>query len=194
MPILAVTLSSCHIRIFSPIQFRFTTLCYKTGSLDWAPLWTRLLCIALCKGWPKIKIHNVLKLITTIASGINRVIVSVLVGFVRAYRLFLAPILPRSCRFYPSCSHYAEEALKTHGPVRGCWLSIVRICKCHPWHSGGYDPVPPRTSCCNEITPGNLEKLPFRPITALLVGKKCSHTGRHLRFLASLCLVLERKF
>ncbi|MEZ0329381.1 MAG: membrane protein insertion efficiency factor YidD [Dissulfuribacterales bacterium] len=69
----------------------------------------------------------------------------------RCYRLFLAPILPRSCRFYPSCSHYAEEALRTHGPLRGMWLSAARLCKCHPWHSGGYDPVPPVISFYNEV-------------------------------------------
>jgi putative membrane protein insertion efficiency factor len=63
---------------------------------------------------------------------------------IRFYRYFIGPLLPPACRFYPSCSQYAEEALKTHGLLRGGWLSARRLCRCHPWHPGGADFVPPR--------------------------------------------------
>ena len=62
---------------------------------------------------------------------------------VRGYRYFLSPMLPPSCRFHPSCSEYAEEALTEHGALRGGWLATKRLCRCGPWHPGGYDPVPP---------------------------------------------------
>jgi len=61
---------------------------------------------------------------------------------VRAYQLMLSPLLPPSCRFTPSCSVYAHEALKRHGAVRGTWLAARRLARCHPWNPGGYDPVP----------------------------------------------------
>ena len=64
-------------------------------------------------------------------------------ALVRAYRFFLGPLLAPACRFYPSCSAYAEEALQTHGALRGGWLSAKRLCRCGPWHRGGVDPVPP---------------------------------------------------
>lgn len=63
---------------------------------------------------------------------------------VRAYRLLLSPVLGNHCRFYPSCSAYAEEAIRVHGPSRGLWLALRRIARCHPWHPGGVDPVPAR--------------------------------------------------
>jgi hypothetical protein len=61
---------------------------------------------------------------------------------VRAYQLVLSPLLPPSCRFTPSCSAYAHEALTRHGAVRGSWLAARRLARCHPWNPGGYDPVP----------------------------------------------------
>jgi putative membrane protein insertion efficiency factor len=61
---------------------------------------------------------------------------------VRGYRFAIAPVLPKSCRFTPSCSAYAEEALHKHGLFRGLWLAAKRILRCHPFHPGGYDPVP----------------------------------------------------
>jgi putative membrane protein insertion efficiency factor len=61
---------------------------------------------------------------------------------IRAYQLLLAPVLPPSCRFLPSCSHYAEEAIAVHGPLRGSLLTAQRMCRCHPWGGSGYDPVP----------------------------------------------------
>jgi len=61
---------------------------------------------------------------------------------VRAYQVGLGPLLPASCRYYPTCSAYAIEALERHGAVRGTWLSVRRILRCHPFRAGGYDPVP----------------------------------------------------
>jgi len=61
---------------------------------------------------------------------------------VRAYQVAVSPLLPRACRFHPSCSDYAHEALTRHGAWRGGLLSVRRLCRCGPWHAGGYDPVP----------------------------------------------------
>lgn len=69
----------------------------------------------------------------------------VLRALVRGYRYLISPLLPAACRFYPSCSAYAEQALENHGALRGGWLAARRICRCGPWHPGGYDPVPLRT-------------------------------------------------
>ncbi|MES2757358.1 MAG: membrane protein insertion efficiency factor YidD [Pseudomonadota bacterium] len=66
-----------------------------------------------------------------------------LVWLLRAYQLLLSPMMGQSCRFYPTCSNYAIEAVRTHGAARGAWLSARRVCKCHPWHDGGVDLVPP---------------------------------------------------
>lgn len=77
---------------------------------------------------------------------------AILKTLIRGYRLIVSPMLGPNCRFYPTCSCYAEEAIEQHGAVRGAWLTVKRILRCHPWHPGGYDPVPraPRTSCgCN---------------------------------------------
>ncbi|MCL1861553.1 MAG: membrane protein insertion efficiency factor YidD [Proteobacteria bacterium] len=63
---------------------------------------------------------------------------------IRGYQLGISPLLGSRCRFYPSCSEYALEALAVHGLFKGCWLAITRVLRCHPWHPGGLDPVPPR--------------------------------------------------
>ena len=63
---------------------------------------------------------------------------------VRAYRYLISPLLPSACRFYPSCSAYAEQALQNHGALCCGWLAARRICRCGPWHPGGFDPVPER--------------------------------------------------
>jgi hypothetical protein len=64
------------------------------------------------------------------------------IWLVRGYQLFISPFIPPSCRFHPTCSHYAIEALQKHGAIHGLWLAIRRIARCHPWHPGGQDPVP----------------------------------------------------
>ncbi|MDP4096766.1 membrane protein insertion efficiency factor YidD [Paenibacillus sp. P96] len=63
-------------------------------------------------------------------------------GPIRFYRRVISPLKPPTCRFYPTCSAYALEAIEVHGPVHGSWLAAKRICKCHPFHPGGLDPVP----------------------------------------------------
>lgn len=63
---------------------------------------------------------------------------------VYVYRKIISPLLPPTCRFYPSCSAYAVEALTVHGAFRGSWLTLRRLLRCGPWHPGGLDPVPPR--------------------------------------------------
>ena len=66
----------------------------------------------------------------------------VLMSLVRGYQMFVSPLFPPSCRFTPTCSEYGVEALRKYGPIRGVWLTIKRIGKCHPWGPHGYDPVP----------------------------------------------------
>ena len=66
----------------------------------------------------------------------------ILIVMIAGYKRFLSPLLPRACRFYPSCSSYAAEAIERHGPVRGLILTARRLARCHPFHPGGYDPVP----------------------------------------------------
>jgi len=61
---------------------------------------------------------------------------------IRGYQMLVAPVLPPSCRFLPSCSHYAGEAIARHGPWRGAGLAVRRLLRCHPWGGSGYDPVP----------------------------------------------------
>ncbi|GGM77881.1 hypothetical protein GCM10012275_55640 [Longimycelium tulufanense] len=73
---------------------------------------------------------------------------------IRFYRRWISPYLPPTCRFYPSCSTYAVEALSTHGALRGCWLTLRRLLRCGPWHPGGLDPVPPRRGGPAEPGPG----------------------------------------
>ena len=66
----------------------------------------------------------------------------ILVAFVRFYRKNISPLKQPSCRFTPTCSAYALEALEKHGAAKGAWLALKRLFKCHPFHKGGYDPVP----------------------------------------------------
>jgi uncharacterized protein len=65
-----------------------------------------------------------------------------LAALIRGYQAIISPLLPPSCRFHPSCSQYALEAVTRHGAVRGGWLAARRLARCHPFHPGGYDPVP----------------------------------------------------
>lgn len=69
-------------------------------------------------------------------------LVAPLIALIRLYRYAISPLLGSSCRFHPSCSEYAIEALQRHGLVAGIWLAMRRVARCHPWHPGGFDPVP----------------------------------------------------
>jgi len=74
---------------------------------------------------------------------------NILILLIRAYRYLISPLLGPHCRFYPTCSCYAQTALEQHGLIRGGWLGLRRLSRCHPWHPGGVDPVPEK----NEIKP-----------------------------------------
>ncbi|MCF3572902.1 membrane protein insertion efficiency factor YidD [Planktothrix agardhii 1806] len=69
---------------------------------------------------------------------------TLLITLIRGYRLLISPLFPPACRFHPTCSQYAIEALETFGIIQGSWLALKRILRCHPYHPGGYDPIPPK--------------------------------------------------
>lgn len=69
---------------------------------------------------------------------------TLLLAVIGVYRVLLSPFFGAQCRFYPTCSAYAQEAIAVHGSLKGSWLAIVRIVRCGPWHPGGPDPVPPK--------------------------------------------------
>jgi uncharacterized protein len=66
----------------------------------------------------------------------------ILMGLIRLYQMTISRVLPPSCRFYPSCSHYGYEAVQKRGAIKGSWLTLKRLARCQPFHPGGYDPVP----------------------------------------------------
>ena len=90
-------------------------------------------------------------------------------SLIRLYQIAIGPVLPRVCRFEPTCSSYALEAIGSHGPYRGLWLAIRRILRCHPFHPGGYDPVPARWY--SAPTTHNIQA-PDRCRSACCAGKK----------------------
>jgi len=73
---------------------------------------------------------------------ISRLLARVLILPIRFYQRFISPLTPPSCRFTPTCSQYAVEALQKYGPLKGLWLAVRRLLRCHPWGGSGYDPVP----------------------------------------------------
>jgi putative membrane protein insertion efficiency factor len=70
------------------------------------------------------------------------VLKKIVMGVIRFYQVAISPLKPPTCRFYPTCSHYGLEAVNRFGPIKGSWLALIRILKCHPFHPGGIDPVP----------------------------------------------------
>jgi putative membrane protein insertion efficiency factor len=78
--------------------------------------------------------------------SIHTLIIKLMILPVKFYQLSISPLLPKSCRHYPSCSEYTIEALKVHGIIKGSILAIWRILRCNPWGTSGYDPVPPKKS------------------------------------------------
>lgn len=85
-------------------------------------------------------------------SFLGNVLAAGVIFIIRSYQVLISPLIGPRCRFYPSCSHYAIAAIRGHGPLRGCWLAVRRIVRCHPLNPGGYDPVPEhvpgRSSAC----------------------------------------------
>ena len=77
----------------------------------------------------------------------------VLIGIVQLYRFGFSPVMAPSCRYWPSCSEYAIEALRSHGAARGSWLTAKRLCRCHPWSAGGIDEVPAAGSSAGSVAP-----------------------------------------
>lgn len=67
---------------------------------------------------------------------------TILTSMITFYQKYISPLTPPSCRFYPTCSHYGLEAIEKHGALKGSWMAVRRISKCHPFHEGGFDPVP----------------------------------------------------
>jgi hypothetical protein len=80
---------------------------------------------------------------TVSGSELLRLPSRMLIGLIGLYRLLISPVLAPSCRYWPSCSEYAIEALRRHGVAHGAWLATKRVCRCHPWSAGGVDDVPP---------------------------------------------------
>jgi len=102
-----------------------------------------------------------------------------LLVLVRGYQLFVSPLLGPRCRFYPSCSAYAVTALTTHGALRGSWLAVRRLGRCHPWNPGGVDHVPPaRPRRGHETPPPHATTAP----TSVTGGSAAPHAHHHPRF------------
>jgi len=80
--------------------------------------------------------------------------------FIQVYRRVVSPLLPSTCRFHPTCSTYGAEALRAHGLWRGGWLTLRRVARCHPWHPGGLDPVPPVGDSLNDGSTDDATNIP----------------------------------
>jgi putative membrane protein insertion efficiency factor len=78
----------------------------------------------------------------------------VLIALLRGYRAVISPLYGQVCRYHPSCSAYALEAVQVHGSLKGSWLAVRRLGRCHPWAAGGYDPVPPQNRPADRPTAG----------------------------------------
>ena len=81
------------------------------------------------------------KVLSLLGKYVKLAISQALIAGIRFYQLFISPLFPATCRFYPTCSQYAIEAIRKKGIMKGSWMAVKRICRCHPWNPGGYDPV-----------------------------------------------------
>ncbi len=91
---------------------------------------------------PDGRAMNSLRAVRSMSEMLSSLAGAILMLLVRAYQVGLSPLLLGACKFCPSCSDYFIEAVRRHGPIRGLWLGLWRICRCHPFCAGGYDPVP----------------------------------------------------
>lgn len=90
-------------------------------------------------------------MLRTILEQANRLISASCILMIKAYRLLFSPVLGQNCRFSPSCSQYAIQAIQHHGVIRGSYLSSKRLLRCHPWCEGGIDPIPPVKPMCKKL-------------------------------------------
>lgn len=100
-----------------------------------------------------------LSCLKTILTFLKKILSRFLIGLVYIYQYVISPVIGPRCRFHPTCSSYMIEAIQVHGPIKGTWLGLKRLSRCHPYNDGGYDPVPPKKSCgCCDSTQQNQEK------------------------------------
>jgi uncharacterized protein len=93
-----------------------------------------------------------MSLVKTLISKLHQLLVLAAIKLIHVYRYLLSPWIGNQCRFYPTCSHYSEEALNRYGFFIGTYLTLCRLIKCHPWHKGGLDPVPElKKTCCSHF-------------------------------------------
>lgn len=83
----------------------------------------------------------------------------IFIYLIRGYQLVISPLLPKSCRFYPTCSEYSKQAFEMYGVFRGMWMTMTRILRCHPFHPGGYDPVIPEKKDEDVVTSSHSDQL-----------------------------------
>ncbi len=110
----------------------------------------------------------------------NDLLSLLLIGLVNIYRYLISPVIGPRCRFHPTCSKYMIEAIKIHGPIKGTWLGLKRIAKCHPYNEGGYDPVPPADDSCvcqSDSHHNPPEEAPKKPNAKESMNKPCQHLG-----------------
>jgi uncharacterized protein len=88
----------------------------------------------------------------------------VLICLLKAYRFAISPLYGQVCRYHPSCSAYALEAVTVHGSLKGSWLAVRRLGRCHPWAPGGYDPVPPRRVSTQQVSSQPVSSQPVPPL------------------------------
>lgn len=93
----------------------------------------------------------------------QKVFSCLIIGLIKGYQYLISPLLPKSCRFLPTCSEYGLEALRQYGLIKGSWLTGKRLCRCHPWGGSGYDPVPLKNkNVINQCDPERLSRKQYK--------------------------------